>query len=648
VTKPGKQTRFSSGLAATRLNRTRRQLISAFTDRLALYQRLLQHPKCPRLTKWLLGAAVAYAMSPVDLIPDFIPVIGHLDDLLIVPLLIFLATRSIPPALLAEVKNQTEPTAGKNVHSRLAASYGSALLLGLLAVYLAFGQLSATHFWGAHAESRRAEISREMLLPGASPLVPRLNGEAMLTKPPLFYWLQATAYRLTGRIDEAGARLPSALFGLLMLYAVYRMGTHWKDRRTGVLAAAVLGTSYLFVSYWRSAEMDMVFAALITASLAFILAAFSSPEASASATWKITGFWACAGLAFMVKGPFAILLPLAGVVAFAGWSRDGKMARRLFVNTGPLLFMLIVVPYYAYVLISQPQAGAVLGHETVARFSENTDHREAVYYYFLKLIDFAPWLLFLPPALLSAARSKNRQTRLLVSFLAASFLVLTVVPSKKSVYLLPLYPAMALLTAAWLADRFQAGHDAGRIPHMVLRGLAVITLAAALTASGYVLKTGTDWLSALQLAGLALAASVVLLPQITRGKPWPQAPIRFAVGLMLTFCLLLHYLQPQLNHLHSVRDFAIKMGRIVPADSPLYGFMIENQALPFYSQRVIRWCKNLDNLPPDVTYVICRHEDITELQAAGKAAVLLRNRAATAKNAADSKYDLVLLRLHRS
>ena len=64
-------------------------------------------PRVPRRAKWLAGAAVAYALSPIDLIPDFIPVLGQLDDLLIVPGLAWLALRSIDPALLAELREQS-------------------------------------------------------------------------------------------------------------------------------------------------------------------------------------------------------------------------------------------------------------------------------------------------------------------------------------------------------------------------------------------------------------------------------------------------------------------------------------------------------------------------------------------------------------
>jgi uncharacterized membrane protein YkvA (DUF1232 family) len=64
-----------------------------------IYRSVASDPRCPKAARWLLGGAVAYALSPIDLIPDFIPMIGHLDDLIILPLLIWMAVRMIPKEL---------------------------------------------------------------------------------------------------------------------------------------------------------------------------------------------------------------------------------------------------------------------------------------------------------------------------------------------------------------------------------------------------------------------------------------------------------------------------------------------------------------------------------------------------------------------
>jgi uncharacterized membrane protein YkvA (DUF1232 family) len=81
---------------------TLRKLFLKFKRELQLYRNILADHRTPRLTKILLGAAVAYAVTPVDLIPDFIPVLGHLDDAIIIPALVYLALRTIPKHLLEE------------------------------------------------------------------------------------------------------------------------------------------------------------------------------------------------------------------------------------------------------------------------------------------------------------------------------------------------------------------------------------------------------------------------------------------------------------------------------------------------------------------------------------------------------------------
>ena len=88
-----------------------KELGQKFRREIKVYRRVMADRRTPRRARWLLGAALAYAASPIDLIPDFIPVVGHLDDAIIVPLLIWLALRSLPPELLAEHRAQVEANA---------------------------------------------------------------------------------------------------------------------------------------------------------------------------------------------------------------------------------------------------------------------------------------------------------------------------------------------------------------------------------------------------------------------------------------------------------------------------------------------------------------------------------------------------------
>src|SRR6266567_5889846 len=79
-----------------------RELAKSFKRELTVYRRVLAHARTPVSAKIFLGLAIAYLCMPFDLIPDFIPVLGHLDDLVIVPALVYAALRLIPQEVVAE------------------------------------------------------------------------------------------------------------------------------------------------------------------------------------------------------------------------------------------------------------------------------------------------------------------------------------------------------------------------------------------------------------------------------------------------------------------------------------------------------------------------------------------------------------------
>ncbi|PHM19872.1 MAG: hypothetical protein CK604_09605 [Curvibacter sp. PD_MW3] len=99
-----------------------------------------RHPATPWYAKLLVAVIVAYAFSPIDLIPDFVPVLGYLDDLVLIPLGIALAIKLVPQAVLDEchAKVQAARQAGKPT-SRVAAVVIVLIWLGIAALGVAWG-----------------------------------------------------------------------------------------------------------------------------------------------------------------------------------------------------------------------------------------------------------------------------------------------------------------------------------------------------------------------------------------------------------------------------------------------------------------------------------------------------------------------------
>ena len=101
-----------------------KKILDRVKREMAYYRALFTHSRTPRLSRWLLGGALAYLVSPIDIIPDFIPVLGQLDDLLIVSSLVYAALAFIPASVKAECREKTANQASEVTASKLAEPQG--------------------------------------------------------------------------------------------------------------------------------------------------------------------------------------------------------------------------------------------------------------------------------------------------------------------------------------------------------------------------------------------------------------------------------------------------------------------------------------------------------------------------------------------
>jgi 4-amino-4-deoxy-L-arabinose transferase-like glycosyltransferase len=302
-------------------------------------------------------------------------------------------------------------------------------------------------------EARVLETARELLgAPWRRWIIPVLNGRVRLEKPPLAYWMAAASFEALGVSEKAG-RLPFALCNWLTLAVVYRAGRWLAGRMTGLLAAALLMSSYMFMRYGRLAETDG------PASLCVTLAIYALWRSAGKANGENGGsrsiLWfhlaaAATAVGFNAK-PGAIAYPLLFILLYAAVERRWKWAARFVLSGAPLTLALLALPWYAAAI-------HVMGFNTFAKelndVSSGRDHGGTLWQYIPQfLLAVAPWSGLVALAIIQAI-SKLRTdvpARALLLWIASISLPLDVVGSKQIHYLVPLMPPAMLLAALMIA-----------------------------------------------------------------------------------------------------------------------------------------------------------------------------------------------------
>ena len=307
-------------------------------------------------------------------------------------------------------------------------------------------------------EGRYAEIPREMVATGDW-VMPRLNGFVYLEKPPLQYWATAAAYRVFG-VEYWVARLWPLATGfaglIVLLLAAWRLfGGSVALASFCILTSALL---YLLFAFVVTLDMGLTFF-LSGTLLGFLLAQHRGSTLAERDNWMLI-VWTSMALAVLSKGPIGILLPGLVLGAYVLATRDWGLLSRLNAAWGAALFALITAPWFIAVQMRTPEFfDFFFLHEHFERFLVSGHHRPGSAWYFLVvlLIGFLPWT----PLLLVALREVSGRWRELVApcsegvdayrllwlWMAIILAFFTLSESKLPAYILPIFPALALLVA---------------------------------------------------------------------------------------------------------------------------------------------------------------------------------------------------------
>jgi 4-amino-4-deoxy-L-arabinose transferase-like glycosyltransferase len=336
-------------------------------------------------------------------------------------------------------------------------------ILFLLAVCfgLFLWKLGALPFF-ERGEPREALVVWEMYSTG-NWILPIINGEYIPFKPPLFHWLGVLVAIVVGRVDEFTVRFPSALLGTLGVLMTYYVGERLWTRKAGLVAAVVLATSF---EWWQAAtitQVDMTLVFSISAALMLFCFLYREERSRAARSLVLALLLALGTLA---KGPLGVAVPVFVILLFLWLQRNLVFLKELPLAAGATLFLLVAGSWYGLALIQQGWSffqRQIVDETLLTGIGSYGRHQP--FYYFIPVLFYntLPWSLFFPglAVFLYQRRGCLAEDQLLypLVWFAGVLFFFSVALGKRGVYILPLYPATALLFGVWwsLLEQGKAG-----------------------------------------------------------------------------------------------------------------------------------------------------------------------------------------------
>lgn len=479
------------------------------------------------------------------------------------------------------------------------------LLAPLVVAAVLFLPAIGTRITSLEDEARYALKARTMLETGDW-LLPRIDGEVQMQKSPLFMWAIA-AFSLPGRrVTELTATLPSAISAIAGVGVTLFLGRRMFGARAGLLAAFTLATMFGYYWHARLILADMLMTFFIVAAAALF---WTGVGDGASRRGPLIAFWACLGLALSAKGP-AGLLPLlafgAFLIAERGWWRGVADLRPLM---GAVIVVLVCAPWaLAYALQKeQSYVQNVLVGDYVGPRRAGWSRRSEVFFTIGPIVLGAmPWTAFIPAAVWSGwwrgDRDIARKFRFLLFWVLTYVIVITAMPQKRDRYLLPLFPALALMIG-WLWDRWAARRPA---PTLRLHGWIWAALALGLAAAALlplparpdlaILVPSAPWLKLL-LGAVLIGAAVVAVITARAGRALALFAVVCASTTLVLACETQVFVAGH-NRTHDVKAFTERLAaRLGPGDQ-LVTYRLGSLSLQFYLGRTVRELHDQQRLAP--------------------------------------------------
>jgi 4-amino-4-deoxy-L-arabinose transferase-like glycosyltransferase len=345
-------------------------------------------------------------------------------------------------------------------------------------------------------EPRYAQASKQMLETGDFVDI-RFQDEARHKKPVGVYWMQAVTVGIAESLGVADARtsiafyrIPSLLGALATVLLTYWAALAFTTRRGAFLSAALMGASILLTVEARLAKTDAVLTACAVAVFGGLARAYLWRTSPKTLSWRTLAlFWAGLALGLLVKGPLILLFGGLAALVLSLRERSAQWLLVLRPQWGALATLLVVLPWFVAIAVKSGGAffEASVGQDMLAKVGSGQEkHWGPPGYYLLAFFGtFWPGAAFAALAVPFAwAQRREDAIAFAWAWIVPAWLIFEAVPTKLPHYVLPLYPAIAIVTSIAILRGFVTPRRTGATRSMLLVPFIPFGLAAGLVAAG--------------------------------------------------------------------------------------------------------------------------------------------------------------------